>query len=146
MAIKYISRISGTGVMLEDTTWQVIRRNWGARITPSPGHLNNLVHFVIPTPVMIDGDGMKAIRASVRFRTESGARIADFMVTDGDNTLLNLVDINLSSSNWTIHTENIPNNPPVSHSLVITLRLQFDGARSDDIIRLSWSGVAFDNI
>jgi hypothetical protein len=139
----FFSRISGTGVVLENPAWNTQRQAWWTTITPCAGHLNSWFHFPIPSPCSGSDSRIKATQASVRFQTGSGATVRQFLVADGEIVRYNGENLDLTQPRMSICTRNIPNQPQVSNSLVITLQVEFSGLTPENYIRLSWAEVTF---
>src|SRR5436190_18138397 len=101
MPIRNVSRISGTGVQIEDppSSWKVTRQSSGTGITTSSPTSNTWVHFPIPTPVQIDGAKMKSTEATVSFRTSGGGKVTEVKVSDGFAIIGNTTGLNLTSFN-----------------------------------------------
>src|SRR5437762_10195772 len=115
----YISRIAGTGVVLENSGWQALRQSKWATVYPSIGCLDSWVHFVVPTPYQLkDGDRLRAFTAAVHFQTSGSAKVTQFYVADEDNPLLNNIDLNLTPHQMSWESRNIPNQPFFLYSLV----------------------------
>lgn len=137
MVARYFSRISGTGVVLENPAWNAQRQAWWTTITPSAGHLNSWFHFPIPSPCSSSDGGLRTTRASVRFQTGGGATVRQFLVADGEIVRFNGENLSLTQPRMAVHTREIPNEPQVSNSLVITLQVEFNGLTPENYIRLS---------
>ena len=148
MGTKHFSRIPGTGVHLENPAWNANRQAWWSTITPSAGHLNSWFHFPIPSPSTgdHDGNGTKVLRASVRFQTGSGATVRQFLVADGEIVRFNGENLDVTQPQMAVYTREVPNQPQVSHALVITMQVEFKGVTAENYIRLSWAEVEFADI
>jgi len=145
MAIKYASRIAGAVVAVADPSWTVERHSPFTVVRRSTGAFDNWVHHAIPTAVLMDGDNMKALSASVRFQTGSGATVQRFHVGDGEITLFDKDFLGLKHPTMAYDIRDILNDPVVRHSVVVSLRIEFDGTGQDDWIMLGTAGVDFDN-
>jgi len=84
--------------------------------------------------------------AQVRFQTGSGARVRQFLTTDGENVLLEVVGLNLRHAQLSVAGRDIPNSPQVRNSPVVTLRVQVSETDWNDWIRLGWAAVILDNV
>ncbi|EGY22294.1 hypothetical protein VD0002_g6244 [Verticillium dahliae] len=147
MAAKFVSRISGTSAVLERASWSAFRQSQTSTIRPTAANLADFVHFVIPTPFIMDGDNMKSMEAQVRFVTGSGARVTRILVFDGETQrYAQTFDPGLQHQNMRVRDINIQGDPRVTNSLVISLRVVFSGTGPDDFIRFSWAAIHFDNV
>ncbi|KAJ9148963.1 hypothetical protein NKR23_g4734 [Pleurostoma richardsiae] len=150
MVARYFSRISGTAVVLENRAWNAQRQAWWTTITPSAGHLNSWFHFPIPSPSSSpsssqegEDGGLRATSASVRFQTGSGATVRQYLVADGEIVRFNGENLSLAQPKMAVCTRDIPGEPQVSNSLVITFQVEFSGITPENYIRLSWAEVSF---
>ena len=141
MPIRNVSRISGTGVQIEDppSSWKVTRQSSGTLITTSSPTSNTWLHFPIPTPVQIDGVKMKSTEAAVSFQTTGGGKVTEVKVSDGF-TIVNSPGLNLTGSNT--FAQGIANDPLIFRSLVVSIFVQLPAI--SDSIQLFWAEVNFD--
>ncbi|KAG0043903.1 hypothetical protein BGZ89_006273, partial [Linnemannia elongata] len=80
MSIKQAAWTHGLGVELESRSWTALRQGFFTTVTPSTEGTFGWVHFVIPTPVIVDGTRLKAESAMIRFSTGTTAKITNFHV------------------------------------------------------------------
>jgi len=134
MEPRFLSRISGTAVVLENPAWNAQRQAWWTTITPSAGHLNSWFHLPIPSPATSDTP-VHAVRAAVR----------QYLVADGEIVRYNGENLSLTQPRMAICARDVPNRPIVANSFVITLQVEFSGLTPENYIRLSWAEVVFES-
>lgn len=144
MAIKHAAWTHGVGVVLESPSWTAFRQGFFATVRPSTESNTGWVHFVIPTPVIVDGARLKAGSALLRYTTGSGARITIFRVYDGEKELVDYSGLNLQG-NLQLERRNVTGSPEVLFGTVITLLVQFSGNGPNDYIQFISAGIDFFN-
>src|SRR5436190_17855941 len=87
MAIKHAAWTHELGIELESRSWSALRQGFYTTVRPSNEGTFGWVHFVIPTPVIVDGIRLKAESAMILFTTGQGAAITDFHVYDGEKKI-----------------------------------------------------------
>ncbi|EHL00527.1 hypothetical protein M7I_3615 [Glarea lozoyensis 74030] len=142
MAIKQAAWTHGLGVELEFSSWTAFRQGFFTTVRPSAESKFGWVHFVIPTPVIVDGTRLRAESAMVRFSTGSGAKITNFHVYGGETKIANYNGLSLSG-NLQFVREAVPNSHRVLWGTAISLGVQFTGAGPNDFIQFISAGIDF---
>lgn len=83
------------------------------------------VHFQIPTPVIADGQRLRAGSVLLRFRTGPGAAIGAVHVWDGSQRIAAHDGLNLTSSGVTTRRFGVPSSPKVYWGLGISVNVKF---------------------
>jgi hypothetical protein len=142
MSIKHAAWTHGLGVELESRSWSALRQGFYTTVRPSNESTSGWVHFVIPTPVIVDGTRLKAESAMIRFTTGQGAAITNFHVYDGEKKIADHNGLNLKGTLQFVR-ERIPNKPQVLWGTAISLGVKFSGTGQEDYIQLISAGIDF---
>ncbi|KAH8645876.1 hypothetical protein BGZ60DRAFT_438428 [Tricladium varicosporioides] len=142
MSIKQAAWTHGLGVELESSSWSALRQGFFTTVRPSNESISGWVHFVIPTPVIVDGTRLKAESAMIRFSTGSGAKITNFHVYDGETKIANYNGLSLSG-NLQFVREAVPDHHQVLWGTAISLCVQFSGNGPNDYIQFISAGIDF---
>lgn len=140
MSIKQAAWTHGLGVEVETPTWSVLRQGFFATVRPDD-KLFGWIHFVIPTPVIADGNRLKAESAVIRFTTGPGAKITNFHVYDGENKIADYNGLSYTG-NAVFLRESVPNNPQVVWGTAISVGVQFSG-NGGDYVQFIGAGIDF---
>ena len=130
------------GVELESTSWSALRQGFFTTVTPSNEGTFGWVHFVIPTPVIVDGTRLKAKSAMIRFSTGSDAKITNFHVYDGEKKIAEYNGLSLAG-NLQFVREAVPDNPQVLWGTAISLGVQFRGTGPNNYVQFIGAGIDF---
>jgi hypothetical protein len=141
MSIKHAAWTHGLGVELETTTWSALRQGFYTTVRPD-GNLSGWVHFVIPTPVIVDGIRLKAESAMIRFTTGAGAKITNFHVYDGEKKIADHNALNFTG-NGVFLRQDIPGNPQVLWGTAISVGVQFSATGGGNYIQFIGAGIDF---
>ncbi|KAI9778813.1 MAG: hypothetical protein M1839_007903 [Geoglossum umbratile] len=142
MSIKQAAWTHGLGVELESPSWTALRQGFYTTVRPSNESTFGWVHFVIPTPVIVDGTRLKAGSSLVRFITGSKAKITNFHVYDGEKKIVNDNGLNLNGALQTVRRD-VPGDPQVLWGTAISLGVQFDGNSPDAYVSFVSAGIDF---
>lgn len=142
MPIKQAAWTHGAGVELETSSWIYLRQGYFTTVTPSTGDTFGWVHFVIPTPVIVDDVRLKAASAMIRFSTGSTAKITNFHVYDGEMKIAEYNDLSLGGTMQFV-TYEVPNDYQVLWGTAISLGVQFSGTSADDYVHFISAGIDF---
>ncbi|KAG0086175.1 hypothetical protein BGZ93_007282 [Podila epicladia] len=142
MSIKHAAWTHGVGIELETRSWTALRQGFFSTVTPSYEGSFGWVHFVIPTPVIVDGTRLKAESAMIRFSTGSTAKITNFHVYDGETKIAAYDGLSLEG-NLQFVRQAVPNHHQVLWGTTITLGLQFSGTGPNDYVQLISAGIDF---
>ena len=142
MAIKHAAWTHGLGIELESRSWSALRQGFYTTVRPSNEGGFGWVHFVIPTPVIVDGTRLKAESAMIRFTTGRGAAITNFHVYDGEKKIADHNGLNLRGALQFVR-ESVPNTPQVLWGTAISLGVQFDGTEQEDYVQFISAGIDF---
>jgi len=142
MSIKQAAWTHGLGIELESSSWSALRQGFFTTVRPSNEGTFGWVHFVIPTPVIVDGIRLKAESAMIRFSTGSGAKITNFHVYDGEKKIAEYNGLSLAG-NLQFVREAVPNNPQVLWGTAISLGVQFSGTGPNDYVQFISAGIDF---
>jgi hypothetical protein len=142
MSIKQAAWTHGLGVELESSSWSALRQGFYTTVRPSNEGASGWVHFVIPTPVIVDGTRLKAESALIRFSTGSTAKITNFHVYDGETKIAEYDGLDLTGSLQLVR-EAIPNNPQVLWGTAISIGVQFAGTGVNDYVQFIGAGIDF---
>jgi hypothetical protein len=140
--IKHAAWTHGLGIELESRSWTALRQGFYTTVTPSNEGTFGWVHFVIPTPVIVDGTRLKAELAMVRFSAGSGAKITNFHVYDGETRIAEYNGLSLSG-NLQVIKKAVPNNHEVLWGTAISLGVQFTGTGPNDFVQFISAGIDF---
>jgi hypothetical protein len=141
MSIKQASWTHGLGLELETPTWSALRQGFYTTVRPDT-KLFGWVHFVIPSPVIIDGNRLKAESAIVRFTTGPSAAITNFHVYDGEKIIAEYNGLSFTGNSVFLR-EAIPNNPQVFWGTAISIGVQFSGSGTGDYVQFIGAGIDF---
>ncbi|KAH7196157.1 hypothetical protein DER44DRAFT_751783 [Fusarium oxysporum] len=147
MGIKFISRTPALALVVDQPSWRISRGAASAIVRPSTSAgspVSGTIMLPISTPPVMDGDNMKSVSASVRFRTGSDATVTNFRVHDGEFTIHNEA-VNLSQPTLQDRPLSLPDQQ-VRRAIVVSLQVRFSGTPADDFIELVFAEVTFDNI
>ncbi|KAH8784383.1 hypothetical protein BGZ57DRAFT_925379 [Hyaloscypha finlandica] len=142
MSIKQAAWTHGLGVELESSSWSALRQGFYTTVRPSNEATFGWVHFVIPTPVILDGTRLKAESAMIRFSTGSTAKITNFHVYDGEVKIAEYDGLALAG-NLQFVREAVPNNHQVLWGTAISLGVQFSGMGPNDYVQFISAGIDF---
>ncbi|KAH8645879.1 hypothetical protein BGZ60DRAFT_570848 [Tricladium varicosporioides] len=142
MSIKHAAWTHGLGIELESVSWTALRQGFFTTVRPSNEGIFGWVHFVIPTPVIVDGTRLKAESAMIRFSTGSGAKITNFHVYDGETKIANYNGLSLSG-NLQFVREAVPDHHQVLWGTAISLGVQFSGNGPNDYVQFIAAGIDF---
>ncbi|KAG0285264.1 hypothetical protein BGZ96_010444 [Linnemannia gamsii] len=142
MSIKQAAWTHGAGVELETRSWTSLRQGYFTTVTPSTGRTFGWVHFVIPTPVIVDNVRLKADSAMIRFSTGSTAKITNFHVYDGEKKIAAYNGLSLKGT-LQFSRYNVPNNHQVLWGTVISLGVQYSGTGPNDYVQFISAGIDF---
>ncbi|KAG0280796.1 hypothetical protein BGZ95_008588 [Linnemannia exigua] len=142
MAIKHAAWTHGLGVELETSSWTALRQGYYTTVTPSSEGTFGWVHFVIPTPVIVDDIRLKPQTAMIRFSTGSTAKITNFHVYDGEMKIAEYNDLSLTG-NLQFIGRAVPNNHQVLWGMAISLGVQFSGTAPTDYVQFISAGIDF---
>jgi len=142
MTLKHAAWIHGTSVLLESGSWSALRQGFFTTVRPSNESTSGWVHFAIPTPVIVDGQRLKAQSAMIRFSTGSQASIGAFHVYDGEKKILDHNGTNYRGQLQFVR-EVIPGTPQVLWGTGISIRVDFNGNGPDAFIQLISGGIDF---
>ncbi|KAH7307933.1 hypothetical protein BKA65DRAFT_520315 [Rhexocercosporidium sp. MPI-PUGE-AT-0058] len=142
MSIKQAAWTHGLGVELESRSWSALRQGFFTTVRPSNEGTFGWVHFVIPTPVIVDGTRLKAESAMIRFSTGSTAKITNFHVYDGEVKIAEYNGLSLAGSLQFVR-EPVPNHHQVLWGTAISLGVQFQGTGPQDYVQFISAGIDF---
>ncbi|KAG4427663.1 hypothetical protein IFR05_016854 [Cadophora sp. M221] len=142
MSIKQAAWTHGLGVELESRSWSALRQGFFTTVRPSDEGTFGWVHFVIPTPVIVDGTRLKAESAMIRFSTGSTAKITNFHVYDGEVKIAEYNGLSLGG-NLQFVREAVPNHHKVLWGTAISLGVQFQGTGPQDYVQFIAAGIDF---
>jgi len=142
MSIKQASWTHGLGIELESRSWSALRQGFFTTVRPSNEGTFGWVHFVIPTPVIVDGTRLKAESAMIRFSTGSTAKITNFHVYDGETKIADYNGLNLAG-NLQFIRQAVPNHHQVLWGTAISLGVQFAGTGVNDYVQFISAGIDF---
>ncbi|KAG0362642.1 hypothetical protein BG005_004759 [Podila minutissima] len=142
MSLKQAAWTHGLGVELETRSWKALRQGFFTTVTPSKEGTFGWVHFVIPTPVIVDDRRLKAESALIRFSTGSAAKITNFHVYDGEKKIAAYDDLSLAGTMQVIR-QAVPNQPQVLWGTTISLGVQFSGTGPNDYVQFISAGIDF---
>jgi hypothetical protein len=142
MSIKQAAWTHGLGIELESSSWSALRQGFYTTVRPSNQGTSGWVHFVIPTPVIVDGTRLKAESAMARFSTGSDAAITNFHVYDGEKKIAEYNGLSLKG-NLQFVRKAVPGNPQVQWGTAISLGVQFNGTRQDAYVQFISAGIDF---
>ncbi|KAF9082269.1 hypothetical protein BGX29_003969, partial [Mortierella sp. GBA35] len=134
MSIKQAAWTHGLGVELESRSWNALRQGFFTTVTPSNEGTFGWVHFVIPTPVIVDGTRLKAESAMIRFSTGTTAKITNFHVFDGETRIAEYNGLSLSG-NLQFVRRAVPNHHQVLWGTAISVGVQFSGTGPNDYVQ-----------
>ncbi|KAH8699447.1 hypothetical protein GQ44DRAFT_778982 [Phaeosphaeriaceae sp. PMI808] len=144
MSLKHASWTHGLSVELENGSWTAFRQGFYSTVRPSSESTFGWVHFAIPTPVIVEGNRLHAVKAWIRYATGSGAKITRFHVYDGEKKIANFDGLNLSGA-LRNESRDVPGRPSVLWGTGISLGVQFSGNGPNDYIQFISAGIDFDN-
>ncbi|KAF9079376.1 hypothetical protein BGX23_004233 [Mortierella sp. AD031] len=142
MSIKQAAWTHGLGVELESRSWNALRQGFFTTVTPSNEGTFGWVHFVIPTPVIVDGTRLKAESAMIRFSTGTTAKITNFHVFDGETRIAEYNGLSLSG-NLQFVRRAVPNHHQVLWGTAISVGVQFSGTGPNDYVQFIGAGIDF---
>lgn len=132
MQIEYSDRL--------DSIW---RAGMFIRIEGKPS-TKNWFHFAIPTPVIVDGNRLRAGSVMVRFKTGSvDAFIRAIHVYDGERRIATHNNLNLAPNNWEWPRFDIPGNPEIRWGLGISIGVGFGVEMMSHQMEFSSAGCDF---
>lgn len=142
MSIKQAAWTHGLGVVLESRSWNALRQGFFTTVTPSNEGTFGWVHFVIPTPVIVDGTRLKAESAMIRFSTGTTAKITNFHVFDGETRIAKYDGLSLSG-NLQFVRRAVPDHHQVLWGTAISVGVQFSGTGPNDYVQFIGAGIDF---
>jgi hypothetical protein len=147
MPIKQAAWTHGLGVELETPSWSAFRQGFYTTVRPSNESTFGWVHFVIPTPVIVDGERLHAVTAWIRYATGSTAKITNFHVYDGEKKIADYNGLALGNGGTGIVNESraVPGSPEVLWGTAISLGVQFSGNGPNDYVQFVSGGIDFYN-
>ena len=145
MSIKQATWIHGGNVVLESSSWRARRQGPCATVTPYESN-KGWCHVVIPTPVIVDGDRLRASSALVRLQTGPGAKLIGFHVYDGEKIVAEYDDLDVTAPSPDTFRYDVTNHPEVLYGTIICVLVQFTSENAtDDWVRVIGAGIDFHN-
>ncbi|KAH0565731.1 hypothetical protein GP486_000873 [Trichoglossum hirsutum] len=144
-SIKQAAWTHGLGVELETPSWSALRQGFYTTVRPSSGSTFGWVHFVIPTPVIVDGNRLRAVTAWIRYAAGSSAKITNFHVYDGEKKIAGFDGLALNANAISNDTRSVPGGPAVLWGTAISLGVQFSGNGPNDYVQFVSAGIDFYN-
>ena len=132
----------GLGIFLEDKSWSIDRTGAGGIVYPSNTSLDGWIHFVIPTPVVVNNTRLAAKQAIVRLSTGAKALIRTISVHDGDTLIANF-GVQVSSPNVQTYFYPISSPPQVFYGLQINVEVVFADRSTDAWANFVGGGIDF---
>ena len=104
----------------------------------------NWFHFAIPTPVIVDGNRLRAGSVMIRFKTGSvDSFIRAIHVYDGERRIATYNNLNLAPNNWEWPRFDIPGNPEIRWGLGISIGVGFGVEMMSHQMEFSSAGCDF---
>lgn len=119
-------RIHGHSVQIEDpdSIKSVERKRFHTRVVGKEGS-QNWFHFAIPTPIIVNGEQLRAESINLRFKTESkGALVKHIQVFDGESRIAAFMSVDLSGEDI-VKEFKVPGYPCVEWGLGISIAVVF---------------------
>jgi len=101
-----------------------------------------MVHFAIPTPIIINDVRLKAQSALIRFSTGPQASIGAIHVYDGETRIYQRNGIALTGT-LQLDREVLPDVPEVKFGTGISIQVNFNGTGPDAWVQLISAGIDF---
>ena len=105
---------------------------------------SGIIHFPIPTPVIVNGDSLTAQTACLRFATGTTTDIVSVRLYDGEKPLQFFDGINLTGS-WELWKGELTNVRKIQWGVTMTVAFQFNGMEvgAEDWVQFVGAGVDF---
>ncbi|KAF9346345.1 hypothetical protein BGX34_004024 [Mortierella sp. NVP85] len=142
VVIKHAAWMHGLGLELESPSWKAVRQGYYTTVTPSHESQSGWVHFVIPTPVIVDGVRLKTDSARVRFSTGAAARITNFHVFDGETKIRDNNSLSMTGKMQYL-IEPLPKDHEVLWGTAICVGVKFDGTGPEAYVQFIAAGIDF---
>jgi len=126
MTLKQASWTHGPGIELESRSWAALRQGFYATVTPSNESQAGWVHFVIPSPVVINSVRSKFDSARIKFTTGPAAKITNVHVYDGEIKIAEFNGLNVTGKLETIAFQ-LPKDREVLWGTAISVGVHFAG-------------------
>ena len=127
MALAHAMWVHGHNMQIEypDRLESVWRAGMYIRVEGKPG-LSNWFHFAIPTPVIVNGNRLRADSVMVRFRTGSrDAFVKAIHIYDGEKKIASHDNLGLAPNKWEWPRFDVPRNPEIRWGVGISIGVGF---------------------
>jgi serine/threonine protein kinase len=119
------SAVHGSCLVTEDNSWIVLRRGYGATVTPSNTSNRGWLHFPIPTPVMVNDRRVRATKVIIKLRTGDKAFVSIVGSHDGEKDILWVQNLRVSGPLQDLALD-IGARPEILGGLVVSLEVTFE--------------------
>jgi hypothetical protein len=127
MVLAHAMWVHGHSLQAETERLNVERRGFHARCQGAA--TNEWVHFAIPTPVIVNGERLRAGSILVRFVT-GGAHgtgaIRAIHVWDGEKRIVTKEYDHLTAKDWCTERIDVPGHPSVAWGIGVSILLSLD--------------------
>jgi hypothetical protein len=144
--LAYASWIHGTATQIEspENLASIKRAGWGITVVANPNG-NNVFHFPIPTPVIINDQRLRIGSVMLQFRTGSAdAYVTELNINNGANLIhqykYNAGDV---SGNVGFRRFDVPEHPPVRLGIDIVVHVAFGVESMDHSMTFESAGCDF---
>jgi hypothetical protein len=142
MTVKHSTWVHGLGIVFENRSWFDHRQGYYTTVRPSNESNFGYFHYVIPTPVIVDGARLKAESAAAFFSTGSNAKITNFRVQDGEKLIADFSGL-AQTGHHIFLREAVPHKPEVFYGTVISIGVEFTGTGPDAWVQFIGAGIDF---
>lgn len=145
MALAHAMWVHGHNMQIEypDRLESVWRAGMYIRVEGKPG-LSNWFHFAIPTPVIVNGNRLRADSVMVRFRTGSAdAFVKAIHIYDGEKKIAAHDNLGLAPNKWEWPRFDVPSNPKIRWGVGISIGVGFGVEMMSHRMEFSSAGCDF---
>ena len=145
MALAHAMWVHGHNMQIEysDRLESVWRAGMYIRVEGKPG-LSNWFHFAIPTPVIVNGNRLRADSVMVRFRTGSAdAFVTAIHIYDGEKKIAAHDNLRLAPNDWEWPRFDVPRNPKIRWGVGISIGVGFGVETMSHRMEFSSAGCDF---
>lgn len=131
------SAVHGSCLVAEDNAWVVLRRGYGATVTPSNTTNRGWLHFPIPTPVMVNDRRVRATKIIIKFTTGENAFVVGVGSHDGEKDLLFVQNLRISGPLQDLALD-IGARPEICAGMVVSVEVVFEARYNPDRNAGTW--------
>lgn len=145
MTLTHAMWVHGHSMQIESEDQLYLIRRTGMSIIIGGNSGNyNWFHFAIPTPVIVNGNRLRADSVMVRFKSASAdAFVTAIHVYDGEKRIAMYENLHLNPNNWEWPRFDVPGHPEILWGVGISIQVGFGVENVSHKMEFSSAGCDF---